>query len=66
MSEMQPSLQPPLEDGRVVARGSVWKIHYTGDTLDQVDVARALKALGVVKVELAVTTGLSRATPTIH
>lgn len=66
MSETQTSWQPPVEDGRVEARGSVWKIHFQGDTLDEVEVATALKALGVVKVERAVTTGLARVTPTIH
>lgn len=65
-SSESPQQTPEPTDGRVHAVGSVWKIHYETATLDEFAVAQALKALGVVKVEQVVTTGVARVTPTIR
>jgi len=65
VTELPNDVVLPYDDGKIEAKGAVWKLYFEGETPSDEQVARALASLGAVKTQLVTEGATARVTPTI-
>lgn len=65
MTELPNEELTPFDDGKVEARGSVWKLYFEGEAPTEEQIARALAPFGAIKTQRVSGGATARVTPTI-